>query len=286
MARKMYRRKRMSGKVPSKRKAIRKAVRTVQNARIKAVIKETLGRQVETKVLQTAGTLYARPYEAAMSQVNFNSTCMCLTPQGATLGGWTGGAYAILGNGIGQDQRIGDEVKMKGTYFNYQIVPQVYNATTNPVPSAQIVTLFVIKPKIKMAAGLAFNSILSGSEANFFENQTNADSGFSGGLIDLLRKVDRDNYQVIKVRQHKIGFAGTMNTTNVVSTLQNNDFKAYARGRIKIPSYNWKVDRQEQFEGRNVYVFCVSHRADGTSVSSTQIPVIVNFNLANYYSDM
>lgn len=288
MARKFYRRKRMYRKVPSKRKAIRKAVRTVQAARIKAVIKETLGRQIETKVLQTAGTLNVRPYETAalMSALNFNSTCYCLTPQGSTLGAWTGGGYSILANGVGQDQRIGDEVKIKAMYFNYLLIPQAYNATTNSVPAPQIVLMFFVRPKVRNAFGLASTDILAGPSANFFENQTNTDSGFSGTTLDLLRKVDRDNFEVLAVRRHKIGYAGVLNTSNVVTTLDNNDFKAYHQGRVKIKGFNWKVDRQDVYQGRNIYCFCVAFRADGTGILSTQIPVICNFNHSVYYSDM
>lgn len=287
MAKRYYRR-RMSSKrpLPSKRKVVKKALRTAANARIKAVVKRVLGTQAETKVLQTSGSINARPFDNIMSSANFNSCVMCLTPQGGTLGGWSGGGYAILGNGIGQDQRIGDECRMKATYFNYLCIPQSYNATTNPVPAPQIVTLYFIKPKIRNASGLASSNILAGATADFFECQTNTDSGFSGTLIDMLRKVDRDNYQVIAIRQHKLGYAGNLNTSNQLSTFPNNDFKAFAKGRVKIPSYVWKCNRLEEYESRNIYVFATSVRADNTAIPSTQIPVVINFNLANYFTDM
>lgn len=284
MARKLRRGNRRQ--MPSKRKVVKKALRTAANARIKAVVKRVLGGQTETKVLQTAGSLNVRPYESLMTQTNFNSTCFCLTPQGATLGAWTGGGYPILGNGIGQDQRIGDEVKIKAMYFNYLLIPQAYNATTNPVPAPQIVMMYFVKPKTKSANGLAYNEILANANANFFENQANTDSGFTGSSIDLLRKIDRDNYQVIAVRRHKIGFSGVLNSTNVVTTFGNNDFKAYAQGRVKIGTHNWKVDRLDYPQGRNIYCFVTSFRADGTAIPSSQIPVVCNFNHAIYYTDI
>lgn len=285
---KKRRMRRAKRKFPTKRRAIRKAVRGVQNARIKAVVKRVLGRQVETKILQTAGTIYVRPPESAETQANFNSTCMCLTPQGGTIGSWTGGGYPILGNGIGQDQRIGDECKIKATYFNYQLIPQSYNATTNPLPCPQIICLFFVRPKIRNTNGLSVAEVMSGASATFFENQANADSGLSGSPIDLLRKIDRDNWTVVAIKQHKVGFSGNLNTTNVVSSFGNNDFKQYIRGRVKMPSYVWKADRQEFYEGRNTYVFAVAYRADGSGGTgySVQLPVICNFNLAHYFTDM
>lgn len=278
--------KRMRRSMPSKRKVVKKALRTAANARIKAVVKSVLGSQTETKVLQTAGSLNVRPYESLMTIANFNSTCFCLTPQGNTLGSWTGGGYGILANGIGQDQRIGDEVKIKAIYFNYLLIPQAYNASTNPVPSPQIVMMYFVKPKVRNANGLSKDEVLSGATASFFENQSNSDSGFSGTTLDLLRKIDRDNYQVIAVRRHKIGFAGVLNTTNVVTTFGNNDFKAYAQGRVKVGTHNWKVDRQDYPQGRNIYCFVTSFRADGTAIPSTQIPVVCNFNCSVFYTDI
>lgn len=286
MAKRMYRRKRGARKMPTKRRVVKKALRTAANARIKAVVKKVLGRQTETKVLQTAGSLNVRPYESLMTIANFNSTCYCLTPQGNTMGAWTGGAYSILANSIAQDGRIGDEVKIKAMYFNYLLIPQAYNASTNPVPAPQIIMMYFVKPKIRNANGLSKDEILSGATANFFENQSSGDSGFTGSTLDLLRKIDKDNYQVIAVRRHKIGFSGVLNTTNVVTTFGNNDFKAYAQGRVKVRGFNWKVDRQDYPQNRNIYCFITAFRADGTAIPSTQIPVVCNFNHSVYYTDI
>lgn len=285
MARKL-RGKRMRRAMPSKRKVVKKALRTAANARIKAVVKKVLGSQVETKVLQLAGSLNVRPYDTLMSTANFNSTCYCLTPQGATIGTWTGGGYSILGNGVGQDQRIGDEVRVKAMYFNYLLLPQAYNVTTNPVPAPQIVMMYFVVPKIRNVNGLDKDTILGTSASNFFENQTNADSGFTGTTLDLLRKIDKDNYRVVAIRRHKLGYNGVLNSSNVVSTFGNNDFKAYVQGRVKIPGFIWKCDRNEYFEGRNMYVFMTAFRADGTGIASTQIPVVCNFNHSVYYTDI
>lgn len=268
-----------------RRKAYKKPA--MGNKRITRVVKQVLGRQVETKCIQQAGTIFARPPESAMTTGNWNSTVMCLTPQGGTLGTWSGGGYLQLGNGIGEDQRIANECKVKATYFNYQLIPQVYNVTTNPLPAPQIVTLWFIRPKTRHVNGLGQAYILAGADANFFENISNADSGLTGSPIDLLRKLDKDNYQVIAIKQHKIGFSSNLNTSNVSSTFGNNDFKQYVRGRVKMPGYTWKVDRNEFFQGQNTFVFATCHRADGSGGTgySVQIPVICNFNLSVYYTD-
>ena len=108
--RKGYRRRRGGRKAPTVRRAVRKAVKTVQKARMRAVIKEVLGRQVETKIVQYGGSLQAYSLTSGLSQTQFNGACLMVSPQGAIISAITQG-YPVIGNGIGQDQRIGDEIK-------------------------------------------------------------------------------------------------------------------------------------------------------------------------------
>lgn len=280
-----YRRKRNARrKFPAKRNYMRKAAVKYANKRIARVCKKVISRNIETKVLQVAGSINGRALQATTTNAEFYASTYCLTPQGGTIGTFTGG-YAILGNGIGEDQRVGNECRIKGTYFNYQILAQPYNATTNTVPAPQIVTLFFVKPKAKNGTGLSPDQVLSGANAIFYENVTNADSGMTGSLLDDLRKIDRDNFQVVAIRQHKIGYDGNLNTSNQLNTLPTSAYTPWAKGRVKMGPYIWKVDRNESFQGRNVYVIVHSVRADGTTVVSNQIPVVVNFNHAVYFQD-
>lgn len=251
---------------------------------IKEVVKKVIASKIETKVVQQAGTLLGRSIRSPMTTSEFQSTNVCLTPQGAALGAFTGNYY-ILGNSIGVDGRIGDEAKIKGIYFNYNIYAEDYNATTNNLPFPIIATLFVVKPKSGMRFGFDQNSIQAGANANFFENVANNDSGLQGDLADLVRKIDRDNYQVLAMRQHKIGWAGQLNTTNVVASFQNNDFKQYSSGKIKLKGFNWKVDRADIPQGQNIYAFLHCVRADGALMTTNQIVATLNYNIACYYID-
>lgn len=239
----------------------------------------------EVKCLQLAGNLNPRAFTTASTNTEFQGAVINLVPQGATLGAYVGN-YLILANGIGKDQRIGDEVKMVGTYFNYQVLALGYDATYNLVPAPQIVTLFFVKPKIGSALGLDISNIVAGANANFFENIANGDSGFTGNLQDYLRKIDRDNYNVIAIRQHKVGWSSNLTTSDTASTRPNNDFPVFVKGRVKIPSYIWKVNRQNVGQQRNIYCFAYTMRADNIAISASQIPVRVNFNLSCYYTDV
>lgn len=270
--------------MPTKRNYMRKASAKFNNKKIAKVCKGVINRNIETKVLQVAGSINGRAIQATTTNAEFYASTYCLTPQGGTISGFTGG-YAILGNGIGEDQRVGNECRIKGTYFNYQILAQPYNASTNSVPAPQIVTLFFVKPKTRNGTGLSPDQVISGANAIFYENVTNADSGMTGSLLDDLRKIDRDNFQVVAIRQHKIGYDGNLNTGNQLSTLPTSAYTPWAKGKVKLAPYIWKVDRNNLYQGRNVYVIVHSVRADGTTITSNQIPVVVNFNHATYFQD-
>lgn len=286
--RKGYRRRRGGRKAPTVRRAVRKAVKTVQKARMRAVIKEVLGRQVETKIVQYGGSLQAYSISSGLSQAQFNAACLMVSPQGATIPA-IGQGYPVIGNGVGQDQRIGDEIKIKGIYLNYLATALGYDATTNANPKSFLMTIWVIQPKTAAATGLLVTNIQGGSlntASNFFENQNNADSGLNGTTLDLLRKVDKDNYKVLAVRTHKLGFAGNLNTSNVVSTFQNNDFNQFVRGRIKLKGWNMKFSRQEYQQRLPIFMFCSCMAADGSPYAVNALPASFVFNETIYYSDM
>lgn len=271
--------------LPSKKKTIKKALAKRSATRIKRVVNQVLARKVETKINQLSGTLVVRTLTSAVSQSQFNDMQLMVTPQGTTNGSiFTD--YPIIANGVGQDQRIGDECKIKGQYINWLLQANDYNATTNPTPMPQVVTIWVIKPKIGNQYGLSVSLFTAGSNSNFFETQSNADSGFTGSLVDMLRKVDKDNYTVLYKRTYKIGWAGALSTTDVAATHQNNDYKQFVQGRIKIPAYTWKCDRQDYTQGRYVYAFATCCAADGTTQGPTVIPVSFTYNLTTYFTDM
>ena len=272
--------------IPSKKKTIKKALAKRSATRIKKVVNQVLSKRVETKVLQTAGNFDIKTLQASTTSTQFDQQCICVTPQGGTITGFLQ-LYPILGNGIGQDQRVGDECKIKGIYIDALIQANDYDATFNPVPLPQIVTVWLVRPKIRNSFGLAFNQIIGGTtEAIFFENQTNATSGLSGHLVDMLRKVDTDNFQVLAKRQFKIGWQGQLNTTNVVTSLQVNDYKQFQRFKMKVPAHVWKVDRNELFQGRNVYLFATTVSSDGSIQPPTRCPVTLTYNLTTYFTDM
>ena len=159
--------------------------------KITRVVKQAIARNVETKVIQYNASLNARCIGSATSQAQFNGSCFMVTPNGANLGPGVIQGYPIIANGVGQDQRVGDEIKIKNIYINYLITANGYEATTNPNPRSFLATVWVIRPKRGQQNGLDVTNIQVNNNANFYENQFGADSGMIGSTVDMLKKVDR-----------------------------------------------------------------------------------------------
>lgn len=255
------------------------------NKKITRVVKKVMARAIETKVMQYSASLIPRCVGASTTQAQMNSAVFQITPQGATQASIQVG-YPIIANGVGQNQRVGDELKIKGTYINYLLQARGYNATTNPTPQATLATVWCIRPKRGHVNELSASYLSSGaSTANFFENQYGSDSGFIGTTVDMLKKVDRDNYQVLYCKTVKIGYGGTLNSSNAQVAFHNNDFKQFYRGRIKVKGMTVKFDRNDFFQGQPYYIFVTVCRADGTTYPANAEPVDFVFNEAIYYTD-
>lgn len=270
-------------KNPTMKKAMTKAVNTVRNARINAVVKRVLGKQRETKCIQLDGTLNPVSLQAATGTIASNN--FCITPISSSFTNTNG---CLIGEGVGQDQRIGDEISIKAMYFNYALFPLPYNAVTNSEVRPMVVTLYFLRPKNGEIRGPYLANYVSSSSAILFENQTNAGSGFVGNLTDIVRKIDKDNYEILAVRQHKLFYSGVSGTgvpSNVYG-FNNNDFSFMAQGRVKFTSpKNIKYDRVGDPKNQPIYCILQWQYADNTVAPSTRLPLQWTINNTIYYTD-
>lgn len=252
---------------------------------VKKVVKDTLARKIETKVFQAGAIIF--PSQINNGQGSLLDNCIALTPSSPSMSNCQ---YYSIGNGTGQDQRIGDEIYNKGIYFSYQIIPNAYNATNNVSPCPMYVMLYFIKPKIGEQGGPTVSNYISGSSsAIFFENLANATSGLTGTFYDLSRRIDKDNYEIIAIKQHKVGFAGISGTgaSTAYYGFNNNDFKLLSTGRIKLPTpKQLKVDRLGNIKYQPIYCLIQYIRVDNIVANITQKPFQFTYNIAQYFTDM
>lgn len=273
--------------IPSKKKVIRKALQKRSSMKIAKVVKNVLAKQVETKVLQWGGTVNLRQLTTATSSAQFNTQIIMFTPQGGTIPAISQ-SYGIIANGVdGVGQRVGNEIKIKGYYLDYALNQNPYDATFNPAPYPYTVKMWVIQPKAFNGNGLDSTSILGNSpNANFFEFDTNAESGLIGTYTDLCRRIDKDNYRILATRTHKVGYTTPASTTNQQTGMANNDFKAFVKGRIKLKGHVLKFDRLDRPQQVPVYLLTQIIRIDGVTVTPSILPMFMWYNMSVYYTDM
>lgn len=272
--------------VPSKKRVIRKALEKRSNMKISKVVKNVLAKQVETKCIQLASTYFPRCINS--TTVNINDNNICLTPISNF---FTNTSGVIIGQGVGQSDRIGAEITMKAAYLSYQITPMPYNLSLNAIPKPTVVRLYFYTPKVGQNQGPDIGRYISGSaNCDWFENTGNVDSGLVGNLTDLNRKIDTDNYRVLGIRTHKIGYSTTNGNTGALTTsygFSNNDFKFMANGRFKITSpKKIAFDRQTYPKIQPVYCMVQVLNADNTINAAANTPIQMSWNLTCYFTDL
>lgn len=266
---------------------MRKAKSKYYETKVKSLIKTVFKNQTETKCIQIGGTLVCRPIKSTTTQVQLDANCLMLTPQGTNLSA-IAQAYPIIEYGVGPDQRVGDKVEIQGIYINYIATANGYNATTNPTPRSFLLNVYVVRCKVGNKNGLTVSEVQSGASASFFEYQSDAESGFTGSVLDTLRKPDKNVWEVLYKKTHKMGYQGTLSTTNTLASYPNNDFKQMAKGRIKINMRGkYEFSRQGQYQGQPVYLFTQVMPVDISSTYDVNhIPCSFAINEAVYYRDI
>lgn len=279
---KLYRRAKKSYRV---KKTYKRKKPSTSKKFVKKIVKDTLARKIETKVVQSGAIIFPKQINASTS--SFTDNAISILPSSPSMSNCV---YYTIGPGVGQDQRIGDEIYNKGTYFRYQIVPNAYNATTNPNPCPLYVVLYFIKPKNTELGGPAVSNYVSGSSSCiFFENLTNATSGLTGTFYDLSRRIDTDNYEIISIKRHKLGYASTSGTgaSTAFYGYNNNDFKLLCEGKVKIQAPKQiKFDRLGNMRYQPIWCLIQYIRVDNITANISHTPFQFTFNIAQYFTDM
>lgn len=284
MVRKTYSAGIYSKKAPRGKKL--KNYRKLKNLKVKdvqTIAQRVVDKNTEVKVNQTYGTLVPITLQAGVNTLSQN--CYCLTPGSAN---FTDGCN-IIPKGFNQGERIGDQIKIKGIYFNYQISCKPYNATSNPTPEPKIVRLYFVAPKVGQAIGtVAINYITNNTTANFFDSEIVADCGFDGSIADMMKRIDKDNYTIYKIKTHKLFYSGLTGTGSqaVVYGYANNDFSFMAKGKVKLGHRNVSYNNSNN-NPQIQPVFCIIQvmNADGTIPPSNRQGIDFRLNNTIYYTD-
>lgn len=117
-----------------------------------------------------------------------------------------------LSQGLGDGQRVGDEVNIKSGKMTLFVNLLPYNATTNPNPCPFWVRVWIVSYKKQQTNSIAATDILS----SFFRVPTTSLS-FQSNMLDMALEVNRESWTVHSERLIRVGSTAP-STTGPVSS--------------------------------------------------------------------
>lgn len=199
--------------------------------------------------------------------------------------GITGGVGEIgIPLGTAQNQRIGNDIRIKKVMLRANFTVRPVDVGTNPTPIPQIVKIYFGYSKPQSAIprqGLPFN-------ANSFFKFGGSATSPTGTVNDLTRVINTDLYTIVKKSPNmKLGNSAYYQGNANAQDWNNNDFnmfKTYTADLTKFYIKNQKFngsDNGSSNRGLDMYVTCVP--ADGSS--SVQFPCEMTYELQVSYTD-
>lgn len=261
---------------PSKKRVVSKALTKAKNQNIAKVVKRVLSRNVEIKCI-TDPTTYSAVSNITGSSTSIVGNYQVISPSNSTWGYW-------IPEGTANATRIGNRIKTKKFVFDYVVQPLPFNATTNPVVYPFYIRFYVFKNKMTPTADPTVAQITT----KFFENGAGT-VGLTGSVMDLNRKLCKDNFTYLTHWDHKIGYASNnQNGNNAFQHNNSNDFKMFANGSKDLTRFIAKeivFDDAGNVNTPQTVVLWQIISTGPTTYSLTNFPCFVSTNINYYYTD-
>lgn len=192
--------------------------------------------------------------------------------------------YGNLSQGLGQGDRIGNEIRSRSTYFNFVLRPAPYSLSYNSIPTPQIV--IIMFGKLKSARNYPPGA---SDFAKLWQAGDSSHAPYSNTL-DVLQNVNKDWFTVYKTLTYKLGYAqsNVQGGNSAYQFFQNNDYKFNIIGKINLTKYMPKIVKFNDSslnptnDGLFMWVQCVP--ADG-STAANPIPAYMDYTLNYTYED-
>lgn len=159
-----------------------------------------------------------------------------LTPSDAL-----GNIYQMV-QGVGQQQRVGNQVSPVKIIFRGIMAPNPYNATSNPAPNPVMIRMYILSTK-RNVAGQSIADIYNICNNTLFANG-NSSLGMLGTLYDIVTPINNDVVTCHFMKTFKLGYAGYTGVTggaDVGQTKASNDYKLNHRFSLNLTKYFTKV---------------------------------------------
>jgi len=193
--------------------------------------------------------------------------------------------YMQISQGLRQNERTGNEIRIRKVMLNYVLKPNAYDAIYNNVLQPVEIDLFL--GYVKRTPG---ELPIAADVTQLFQNGSSTTPPL-GTLRDLISVINTDYWHISKRWRHKLGFAEYYGTgTQVASqSFTNNDFKLNVVNKIDITKFCNKTckfnDATNTNQGKNLFFFYQAVAANGAAFSGYQIPAQMDFWVDFTYED-
>lgn len=191
--------------------------------------------------------------------------------------------------GVRQDERVGNKIKTKRCKLKVIMYPKPYDATINPTPQPQIVTMWCVSAKIGYTSNTSMATIF---DTNFFQDGFTS-TGYLSQLIDSISEVNSDAITLHWKRSFKLGhsYHPQYNTSHVDAQFSNNDYKMNHIRQFDLTkalkkTYTFDDTNNTPNDRSTFIIFGVANANGQLFTNGAYRPVDVYATLDYYYTDM
>ena len=193
--------------------------------------------------------------------------------------------YLTIPQGVGQNQRIGNEIKIRKVFLRYVLRPQGYNVDNNPFPAPCQIDMYLGRTRIcpgDQPIAADFNNLFQSGSASLAP---------VGSLNDLVSNPNTDYFTIKKRWSHKLGYANYQGTgaINANQYFANNDFKLNVVKKLDITKLCPKTlkfnDTLNTVQGPGLFFWYQAVNAGGGVNGSTVLPAHITFWIDIQYED-
>lgn len=189
----------------------------------KGKIRSKIPKGLKSYINKTVQSLAEKKLNVAAAIITL-TTAITTTPVGLNL-------VPRVDQGAAQNQRIGNDIRVKTAVIRGNITCNPYNATKNPVVGPIIVKLWLCRYKSANTSSLLQTNI----DTSFFETGSGA-QGFTGNITDLTLFPNNDSWEILESKEYKLG-AGSVSATFTAATYAFDNSPVTAHFQMDVAKY-------------------------------------------------
>lgn len=171
-----------------------------------------------------------------------------------------------IAQGVGQNQRVGNQVRVTKTVVRGHIAMRPYDASANPRPAPILVKMWLCRYKKLNTAALASTDIAT----SFFDTGSSV-TGMTGNILDMELFPNTDSWEVIQTKTVKVGASSlTTSVPSANATYFDNSssvvpFEFSCGSRIGLCTFN---DTSLDPTNKNMFLIFQPSQADGSGTTN------------------